>query len=227
MDKQYLPYLAAILFVFLVLAPGIAAAEDSTYTDVSVSDAKKMVEEGDVFILDVRTPDEFHAAHIEGAVLIPVASLKNPSGEPVLPPEDLLANRMDDPLLPDNCDAKILVYCKTGSRSVNASKILVNAGYDNVYNMQTGVKVWIDGGYPVVSSFVDELECADKSTKTALNAKVNNILCHLEIGNDPKAIEKIGNFTAFVDEMEAEGRLNSGEAGYLIHESTVHLKDLI
>jgi rhodanese-related sulfurtransferase len=225
LDKQYLPYLAAILFAFLIIAPGIAAAEDITYTDVSVSDAKKMIEEGNAFILDVRTPDEFHAAHIEGAALIPIASLKNPPGEPVLPSGDLLANQLDK--LPADYDAKILVYCKTGSRSVNASKILVNAGYTNVYNMQSGIKAWIDAGYPVVSSFVDELERADESTKIALNAKVNNILCHLEKGNDAKAIEKIGNFTAFVDEMEAEGRMDSDEADYLIHESTIHLKDLI
>lgn len=226
MDKQYLPYLAAILFTLLIIAPGIAAAEDITYTDVSISDAKKMIEEGNAFILDVRTPDEFHAAHIEGAALIPIASLKNPPGEPVLPPEDLLANRTDDPLLP-NHDAKILVYCKTGARSTNASKILVNAGYTNVYNMQSGIKTWIDAGYPVASSFVDELECADESTKIALNAKIDNILRHLEKGNDAKAVEKISNFTAFVDEIEAEGRLDSNEADYLIHESTVHLKDLI
>ncbi len=225
MDKQYLPYLAAILFAFLIIAPGIAAAEENKCTDVSVSDAKKMIEEGNVFILDVRTPHEFDAAHIEGAVLIPIASLKNPPGEPVLPPEDLLVNRMDE--LPDDCDANILVYCKTGARSTNASKILLNAGYTNVYNMQEGIKPWIDAGYSVESSFVDKLECVDKSTKTALNAKINNILCHLEKGNDAKAIEKIGNFTSFVNEMEAEGRLDSCEADYLIHESTIHLKDLI
>lgn len=225
MDKQYLPYFSAILFAFLLIAPGIAAAEDSKYINVSVYKAEKMIEKGDVFILDVRTPDEFNAAHIEGAVLIPIASLKNPSGEPVLPPEDLLANRTDE--LPDDCDAKILVYCKTGSRSVNASKILVNAGYTNVNNMEGGIKVWIDAGYPVVSSFVNELECVDNSTRTALNAKVNNILCHLKIGNDLKAIKKIGKFNDFVDKMEANCRLNSDEANYLIHEATIHLKDLI
>jgi len=225
LDKQRLPYLAAILFAFLVIAPGIVAAEDNTYKNVSVCKAEKMIEKGDVFILDVRTPDEFNAAHIKGAVLIPIASLKNPPGEPVLPPEDLLANRTDE--LPDDCNAKILVYCKTGSRSVNASKILVNEGYTNVNNMEGGIKTWIDAGYPVVSSFVNELEYADGSTKTALNAKVNTILCYLKRGDDLKAIEEIDNFTVLVDEMEAEGRLNFEEANYLIHESTVHLKDLI
>lgn len=226
MHKQYLPYLAAILFAFLIIAPGVAAAKDITYTNVSVNDTKKMIEGDSVFILDVRTPDEFHAAHIEGAVLIPVASLKNPPGEPVLPYEDLLANRTNDQLLP-KCNAKILVYCKTGTRSVNASKILVNAGYKNVNNMEGGIKAWIDAGYPVESSFVDELDCVDKPVKTTLNAKVSNILCYLEKGNDAKAIEEIGTFNDFVNETKAEGRLDSAQADYLIHESTVHLKDLI
>jgi rhodanese-related sulfurtransferase len=225
LDKQYLPYLAAILFAFLIIAPGVAGAEGSTYTNVSVNDAKNMIEEGNVFILDVRTPDEFHAAHIKGAVLIPVTSLKNPPGEPILSYEYLLANRTDE--LPDDCNTKILIYCKTGTRSTNASKVVVNAGYSNVYNMNEGIKVWIDAGYPVVSSFVDELDCADDSTKTALNVKVNNILCHLQKGNDAKAIKKISTFNAFVNKTRAECRLNSTEADYLIHESTVHLMDLI
>jgi len=182
-----------------------------------------MIEDDDVFILDVRTPDEFNAAHIKGALLIPISSLKPP--EPVLSPEDLLASRIAE--LPEDHDAKILVYCKTGGRSTSASKILVSNKYTSVYNMQDGIKVWIDEGYSVESSFVDKLECASKSTRTALNAKVNNILCHLEKGHDLKAIEKIGNFTELVDEMEAEGRLDQDEAEYLIHESAVHLKDLI
>lgn len=48
--------------------------------------------------------------------------------------------------------------------------------------------------YSVVSTFVDELDCAEASTKTALDAKLNNLLCYLEKGADLKAIEKIGKF---------------------------------
>jgi hypothetical protein len=93
--------------------------------------------------------------------------------------------------------------------------------------MEGGIKAWIDAGYPVESSFVDELDCVDKPVKTTLNAKISNILCYLEKGNDAKAIEKIGTFNDFVNETKAEGRLDSAQADYLIHESTVHLKDLI
>jgi rhodanese-related sulfurtransferase len=203
----------------------MAAAEDSIYTTVCVSEAKNMIEEDDVFILDVRTPDEFNAAHIEGATLIPIQSLKNPPGEPLLPDDELLKNRLCE--LPDNKDAKILVYCKTGSRSVNASKILVNAGYTKVYNMEGGIKVWIDSGYSVLITFVDELDCIDDSTKRALSAKLNSVLNHMEKGDDCKAIEKIDKFICFVYQMENVCRLDSDEAAYLIHEASDHLKDLI
>lgn len=71
------------------------------------------------------------------------------------------------------------------------------------------------------------LSVADNLTKTALKAKVNNILCYLEKRDNLIAIKKLGKFTYFVDQVEAEGRLDSYEADYLIHESTIHLKYLI
>jgi len=225
LNKQRMLFFAAILLAFLIIAPGIAAAEDNTFTTVCVSEAKNMIEEDDIFILDVRTPDEFNAGHIEEATLIPIASLKKPSGEPVLPDNELLINRLCE--LPDNRDAKILVYCKTGTRSLNACNLLVTEGYTNVYNMDGGIKVWIDEGCPVVITFVDELDCADDSTKTALNSKLSNVLKHLENGDDCKAIEKVDKFICFVCEMENECRLDSDEATYLIHGASIHLKDLI
>lgn len=102
-----------------------------------------MVEKGDVFILDVRTPDEFNSSHIEGATLIP---LSNASGSN-LSLDRLLKVRIDE--VPKK---KILVYCRTGRRSNTASTMLVNAGYSQVYNMEGGITAWTDAEYPVVSS---------------------------------------------------------------------------
>lgn len=51
---------------FFVVSPGTAASEENMYTNVSVNNAKKMVEEGNIFIFDVHTPDESNAAHIKG-----------------------------------------------------------------------------------------------------------------------------------------------------------------
>jgi len=105
---------------------------DVSYTDVSVHEAKDMLDEGNVFLLDVRTESEFNSGHLEGAVNIEVSQL---------------GSRLDE--VP--ADEVILVYCRTGVRSVRASKTLVNAGYTDVYNMQGGITAWMSAGYPYVS----------------------------------------------------------------------------
>ncbi|WP_305064217.1 rhodanese-like domain-containing protein [Methanococcoides sp.] len=80
----------------------------------------------------MRTESEFNSGHLEGAVNIEVSQL---------------GSRLDE--VP--ADKAILVYCRTGVRSVRASKTLVNASYTDVYNMQGGITAWMSAGYPYVS----------------------------------------------------------------------------
>jgi len=54
----------------------MAAASKFTYTNVSTCDSRQMIEDEDIFILDVCTPTEYDDGHIEGAVLIPLRNLK-------------------------------------------------------------------------------------------------------------------------------------------------------
>lgn len=44
------------------------------FKDISIEEAKKMIEENNIFVLDVRTPAEFNSSHIEGAKLIPISN---------------------------------------------------------------------------------------------------------------------------------------------------------
>lgn len=62
-----------------------------------------------VTILDVRTPEEFAAGHVEGAVNLPVQELER---------------RMDE--VPS--DAEVVVYCRSGARSAAAAELLVARG---------------------------------------------------------------------------------------------------
>ncbi len=115
------------------------------FKNVSVEEARKMIEEGDdVFVLDVRTPAEFNSSHVKGATLIPV---NNAFGSN-LSSNMLLETRINE--VPQN--KKILIYCRTGHRSTAASKILINAGYSQVYNMAGGISAWVNAGYPVTSN---------------------------------------------------------------------------
>lgn len=146
MNKQKLVYIAFFLVFFIVILNFMPRTENgpAEVENISVEEAKRMVERGDVFVLDVRTPSEFNSSHIEGATLIPVT---NASGSN-LSPESLLEARINE--VPKN--KKVLVYCRSGHRSTSASTILVNSGYSQVYNMEGGINAWIGAGYPVVSS---------------------------------------------------------------------------
>ena len=220
MKKQYLLYIAAILFAFLIIAPGIAGANTcpERYKNVTACKAKMMIEKGDVFLLDVRTPAEFKAAHIEGATLIPFKNV--PLHDPnILPAEELLPARVNE--VPK--DKKIVVYCLTGGRGLNASIALVNSGHTHVYNMQGGISAWIDARYPVVSTFVDESD-VDDCTKHSLNTKINRVFPYLEKGDDNKAKQEIDRFTCFVNATERVNKTSSSQADYLRHEAELITK---
>ncbi|MFN8373679.1 MAG: rhodanese-like domain-containing protein [Anaerolineae bacterium] len=81
------------------------------------------------FLLDVRTAEEFASGHIHGAVNISV---------------DELQSRLSE--VPT--DQPIVVYCRSGNRSAQASQILAQAGYSNIYDMG-GLNDWTAQGYPV------------------------------------------------------------------------------
>ncbi|MCK4929062.1 MAG: rhodanese-like domain-containing protein [Methanosarcinales archaeon] len=119
-----------LLFSISALACLTVLEKDVGYKDVSVDDAKVMVDSGEYFLLDVRTQEEYDAGHIAGSVLIPHTELED---------------RLDE--VPS--DMPILVYCRTARRSAIAADVLVENGYTNVSNMAGGIVQWQDAGYPV------------------------------------------------------------------------------
>lgn len=146
MNKQNLIYFSSLIIMFLVvflIFTGKRKESQSGFENVSVQEAKEMVENGDVFVLDVRTPAEFNSSHIKGATLIPVSNAFGSS---------LSSDRLLEARIVEIPKKKILVYCRTGRRSDTASTMLVNAGYSQVYNLAGGITSWIDAGYPVVGS---------------------------------------------------------------------------
>ena len=119
--KRILPiFLAALLLV------GCAApAEEITYRQVNMDEAITMMEEGSGYIiLDVRTPEEFAEKHIPGAI--------NVANETI--------GTDEIPELPDK-DQLILVYCRSGNRSKQASEKLVALGYTNIVEFG-GINDW-------------------------------------------------------------------------------------
>ena len=81
--------------------------------------------EGEYLLLDVRTQEEYDADHIEGSTLIPV---------------DELDSRLSE--IADYKDQTVLVYCRSGNRSMVAADVLVKNGFTKVHNLQGGIGAW-------------------------------------------------------------------------------------
>ena len=89
---------------------------NNTYRQISMDEAVKMMaEETGYIILDVRRPDEFAAGHIPKAINVPNETI----------------GTADISELPDK-NQLIMVYCRSGRRSKEASEKLVKLGYTNI-----------------------------------------------------------------------------------------------
>jgi rhodanese-related sulfurtransferase len=140
----------SILFVFVLAfvttlafnAP-IAVAKDMTakelvaeakkdICEVSVSEAKALLDKGGLIFLDCRTSKEFKMGHIPGAMNIPRGLM-----------EFKIAKKIPDK------NAKIAMYCKSGGRGCLATCTLCKMGYKNVKNIDGGWKAWEKAGYPI------------------------------------------------------------------------------
>jgi len=119
---KWIPILMALL-----LLSGCAAQvqKEQSYRQINMDEAIAMMEaESDYIILDVRTPEEFSEKHIPGAI--------NVANETI--------GSEEIPELPDK-DQLILVYCRSGNRSKQASEKLVALGYTNIVEFG-GINDW-------------------------------------------------------------------------------------
>ena len=111
--KRLLPF---VLSLMLLSSCGNAGSSSSGYRQISMDEAVKMMrDEKDYIILDVRRPDEFAEGHIPGAINVPN--------------EEIGTAEIAE--LPDKSQM-ILVYCRSGRRSKEASEKLVKLGYTNI-----------------------------------------------------------------------------------------------
>lgn len=91
-----------------------------------------MRDNADHLLLDVRTQEEYDTSHLIDSTLIAVQELSSRVHEIV-----------------EWKDKPVFVYCRTGNRSLTASKILRDAGFTNIYNLEGGITSWIQNGFAV------------------------------------------------------------------------------
>ena len=117
-------YLVLVMALIMTIA-FILGSCGTGYKQISQDEAMKIMdEESGYLIVDVRRPDEFAEGHIEGAINVP---------------NEGIAEEMPEEL-PDK-DQLLLIYCRTGRRSKEASEKLAKIGYKNVYEFG-GINTW-------------------------------------------------------------------------------------
>lgn len=135
MKKLFVLVLSMWLTTVSASACGVGAQAPEGYENAPLIHAYQHWQQGEqaqipFVFLDVRTPEEFAAGHIPGAVNIPVQEL---------------ATRMSE--VPAN--KRVYVYCRSGKRAAKASAMLARAGYHNIENVPDSMDGWRAAGYPV------------------------------------------------------------------------------
>jgi adenylyltransferase/sulfurtransferase len=108
--------------------PQAAAAEaaEAPIPTMTVRELKQKLDNGDKFLLlDVREPFEWDICHIDHATLIPLGQLPS---------------RMSEL---DSAD-EIVIHCKSGGRSAKAVRLLQEAGFTKLHNVEGGITAWAD-----------------------------------------------------------------------------------
>ncbi|MGZ8223762.1 MAG: rhodanese-like domain-containing protein [Methylobacter sp.] len=91
---------------------------------ISAIELKNRIKKGDnLFLLDVREPNEFRYAHIDNSVLIPL---------------NQIPSRLDEL----DAQQEIVVICHHGMRSQQAANYLEHSGFKNIANLKSGIEAW-------------------------------------------------------------------------------------
>lgn len=120
--KKLLPFVISIMLLSSCTSSG---GSSNSYRQISMGEAVKMMkDEKNYIILDVRTPEEYLEGHIPGAINVPN--------------EEIGTAEISE--LPDKSQL-ILVYCRSGRRSKEASQKLARLGYTNIVEFG-GINDW-------------------------------------------------------------------------------------
>lgn len=123
--------IALIAAVFLLAG----CSSSSSANNLTVAEFSSKAAEAGVITLDVRTPGEYAEGHLQGAQLI-----------------DFQSGNFENEIATLDKNATYAVYCRSGNRSGQAVKVMQEAGFTNVFNMNGGVIDWANAGLPLVKN---------------------------------------------------------------------------
>jgi rhodanese-related sulfurtransferase len=136
---QYLEFISnhsmlvlALAVVTFLLIKEFAESAFSPFKNLSPMNTVAKMNSDNIVVVDVREPHEFILGHIESAINLPLGKFKTQ------------LNTLEKYKTRD-----ILVVCQSGTRSTPACKMLINAGFEKVFNLEGGMQAWEDHKFPI------------------------------------------------------------------------------
>jgi sulfur-carrier protein adenylyltransferase/sulfurtransferase len=112
------------------------AADAAKGATISATELKDMLDQDDIFLVDVREPNEYEIVNIPGATLIPKGEFLSGAALERLPQ-----------------DKKVVLHCKSGARSAECLAIVKNAGFSDAVHLGGGVLAWVNQIDPSLPSY--------------------------------------------------------------------------
>ena len=103
------------------------AADAAKGSTIGAAELKTMLDTGDIFLVDVREPNEYEIVSIPGATLIPKGEFLSGDALERLPQ-----------------DKKVVLHCKSGARSAECLAIVKDAGFSDAVHLGGGVLAWVN-----------------------------------------------------------------------------------
>jgi rhodanese-related sulfurtransferase len=119
-------------FLLATLTSVVALAAEPALVPISQEALLERQENGDetLYVLDVRSPEEYASGHVPGAINIPY---------------DQIASRMAE--VPKDQD--VVLYCKSGRRAGIAAEVLAGQGYERLQHLEGDIVAWVEKGRPL------------------------------------------------------------------------------
>ncbi len=135
---QYKIVITALLLAALFFV-GCSHTKPAGVQHLTALEAKQLIDRNagktDFVVLDIRTPKEFKAGHIPGAIMLDYYSPGFKKG----------LQQLDR-------SKRYLIYCRTGNRTSRTLKIIDQMGFNVIYHMKDGIVDWDRQKLPIVKS---------------------------------------------------------------------------
>ena len=131
----YFGIMKKYVFIFTLLSLFGCIKTNSSYVAVLSPDAYEAKLSARSLIIDVRTPEEFAAGHLENAINI-----------------NFFDTDFEDQISDYKTNKKVFIYCKSGRRSGLAATKMTGLGFGRVINLKGGILAWEQDGKPIITN---------------------------------------------------------------------------